>query len=170
MMPIKIKLDEDYYTDEKEIHLLDLFDLQYQERASVTGFYDQYRSVVIASLKKKGDIIIWQDSMILDEDEELSPTFEDFILATVLFLMDARLPGHVKEEYQITGKAKSLMDYRTDILDNVPTFLMRIKNPLPDVPKSDLDPNARYVGLKLTFFHIYLCTVFIIGGLSFLSS
>jgi hypothetical protein len=143
MIPVEIKLDEDYNTKPKETHFLNLFELQYQDRASLTGFYDQYRSVIIASLKKKGDIIVWQNNMILDEDEALSPTFEEIILANVLFLIDARLPGHVKDVYQITDRAKSLMDYRTDILSNVPTFLKGIKNDWHQIPKSDIDPRAR---------------------------
>jgi hypothetical protein len=143
MIPVEIKLDEDYNTKPKEIHFLNLFELQYQDRASFIGFYDQYRSVIIASLKKKGDIIMWQNNVVLDEDEELSPTFEEMILANVLFLIDARLPGHVKDVYQITDRAKSLMDHRTDILSKLPTFLMGIKNDWPPIPKTDADPNAR---------------------------
>ncbi len=86
---------------------------------------------------------MWQNNMVLDEDEELSPTFEEIILANVLFLIDTRLPGHIKDVYQITDRAKSLMDYRTDILSNVPTFLKGIKNDWSQIPKSDIDPSAR---------------------------
>jgi hypothetical protein len=75
MVPIMIKPDEDYNTPLQENHFLDFYDVQYQERADIIGFYDHYRSVIIASLKKKGDIIVWQNNMILDEDEKLSPTF-----------------------------------------------------------------------------------------------
>jgi hypothetical protein len=32
--------------------------------------------------------------MMLEEDEELSPTFEELILANVLGLIDSRLPGY----------------------------------------------------------------------------
>jgi hypothetical protein len=143
MIPVEIKLDEDCNTKPKEIHFLNLYELQYQDRASFIGFYDQYRSVIMASLKKKGDIIMWQNNIVLDEDEELSPTFEEIILANVLFLIDARLPGHIKDVYQISDRAKSLMDYRTDILSNVPTFLKGIKNDWSPIPKSDIDPSAR---------------------------
>ena len=139
MVPIMIKPDEDYNTPLQENHFLDFYDVQYQERADIIGFYDHYRSVIIASLKKKGDIIMWQNNMILDEDEKLSPTFEEIILANVLFLFDARLPGHVKDVYQITDRGQSLMDHRNDILSKVPTFLMGIKNALSPVSKSD-DP------------------------------
>jgi hypothetical protein len=143
MVPVEIKLDEEYETELKEIHFLDLFEVHYQEKASIISFYDQYRNVIIASLKKKGDIIMWQNNMVLDGDEELSPTFEEIILANVLFLIDSRLPGHVKDVYKITGRAKSLMDYRPDILSKVPTFLTEITNTAHVISKRDIDQHAR---------------------------
>jgi hypothetical protein len=64
------------------------------------------------------------NNSVLLIDEQLSPTFEELILAVVLGLIDNRLPGHVKSHYQpLLGKSKSLMDYKTDILAKVPTFL-----------------------------------------------
>ena len=58
------------------------------------GFYNEYRNVIIANLKKRGDEIRWQNEA-LARDEKLSPTFEDLILINVLALIDARLPLHV---------------------------------------------------------------------------
>jgi hypothetical protein len=74
---------------------LNLLGVQYKEGASATDFYNYYRRTVMASLKKKGDVIMWQNGMIMAEDEELSPTFEELILTMVLTLIDARLPGRV---------------------------------------------------------------------------
>jgi hypothetical protein len=71
---------------------------------------------------KKGDIVAWQDNVVLTEDEQISPTFEDMILANVLRLVDTRLPRLVRELYnkQAIGSKISLMDLKKEILDNVP--------------------------------------------------
>ena len=144
MVPIKIKLDEDFDIQKKEAHFFDLFSLQYQQRASVTDFYENFRNLIIASLKKKGDIITWQDNAILMEDEQLSPTFEELILGVVLSLIDTRLPGHVKNEFcQILGKEKSLMDYKMEILTKAPAFLTQMKANLLAIYKSDGCPIVR---------------------------
>ena len=62
------------------------------------GFYNEYRNLIIANLKKRGDEIRWQNER-LARDEKLSPTFEDLILVTVLSLIDARLPLHIHDHY-----------------------------------------------------------------------
>jgi hypothetical protein len=60
--------------------------------------------------------------VVLTEDEQLSPTFEDMILANVLRLIDARLPGLVRDQYNkhAIDKKRSLMDLKKKILGNVP--------------------------------------------------
>ncbi len=59
--------------------------------------------------------------MVLTEDEQLSPTFEDMILANVLSLIDTRLPGVVRDQYNkhAIGRQRSLMDLKKEILGNV---------------------------------------------------
>jgi hypothetical protein len=74
---------------------LHLLSVEYKEGASATDFYNHYRRTVMTSLKKKGDVIMWQNGAIMAEDEQLSPTFEELILTMVLTLIDARLPGRV---------------------------------------------------------------------------
>ncbi len=89
-------VDPDKDTDSQCMGILvfNLFSLKYQpESSSTTGFYNQYRDLVIASLKKKGDIVGGENNIMLEEDEQLSPTFEELILANVLGLIDSRLPG-----------------------------------------------------------------------------
>jgi hypothetical protein len=143
-VPIKIKDDEDYDIHNREILFFNLFSLQYNKEISAEGFYEQYRNVIVANLKKKGDIIVWQNDTILVEDEQLSPTFEELILANVLGLINAGLPAFVlKNYYRLIGKTKSLMDYKADILDKVPTFLNEINGNLPAVLKSDADIPSR---------------------------
>jgi hypothetical protein len=116
---------------QKKSLLANLLDLRYQPEASIQGFYNEYRNVVMACLKKKGDVILWQNNTVLTEDEQLSPTFEELILANVLGLIDVRLLGHVKDKYyNRLGDARSLMDYQADIFSNVPNFLIELENNL----------------------------------------
>jgi hypothetical protein len=108
----------------------------------------------VASLKRKGDTIEWQNDTILAEDEQLSPTFEELIFANVLSLINARLPGHVRNNYyHLIEKTKSLMDHRADILEKVPIFLEEINGSSPVISKIDADLSPRYVFFLKTFLH-----------------
>jgi hypothetical protein len=128
------------------MHLFHLFGLQFKPGESVAIFYDHFRNQVIANLKKKGDIIMWQNNAVLTVDEELSPTFEELILGIVLGLFDIRLPGHVCDSYHDEdGKGKNLMDYKTDILAKVPFFLSVIGLDLPAKSEREEDPLERCV-------------------------
>jgi len=130
--------EQDVNMHDKESNFFDLFDLQYQPDISPVDFYNQYRNLVIANLKKQGDIIIWQNNYVLEADEQLSPTFEDMILANVLYLIDSRLPLSVKNNYHLLiGRKRSLMDYRTDILTQVPSFLIKTEDMLSATLSSD---------------------------------
>jgi len=98
----------------------------------------------MARLKKKGDIITWQDNRVLTEDEELSPTFEELILDNVLGLIDTRLPGHVRNHYFcISEDTKGLMNYRNDILIKVPNFLEDMKIDFPAISRSEKNQLSR---------------------------
>jgi hypothetical protein len=110
MDPLKLEFGEHHNgsQEKKSIHFLDLLDVTYDADATAIGFYDQYRSLVITSLKKKGDIIIWQNNLVLPVDEELTPTFEEMILANVLGLINPLLPALVRDHYiQVINKNKS---------------------------------------------------------------
>jgi hypothetical protein len=158
MNNIKIKVDADDNLRHKEIHFFNLFDIQYQQDTSIIDFYNQYRNFVISKLKKKGDTIMWLDNMVLAEDETISPTFEELIMAVVLGLIDYRLPGHVRDNYfHLLGKAKSLMDYRMDILAEVPTFLRKINGNLQAVSKCEDDPLALRYGNGMSYIKLENC-------------
>jgi hypothetical protein len=101
MDPLKVELGEHHngIRENKSIHFLDLLNITYDADATATGFYYHYRSSVLASLKKKGDIIAWQNNLVLPVDEELTPTFEEMILANVLGLINPLLPALVRDQY-----------------------------------------------------------------------
>jgi hypothetical protein len=114
-------------TQQSRIQFATIFDLKYDKEATTAAdFYRHYRDQVIASLKKKGDVIPWQDNRVLDEDEQLSPTFEELILAHVLGLIDSRLPEHVRDHFM--ESTKSIMQCQLDILVKVPTFIAELEN------------------------------------------
>ena len=131
-------LQKDLKIQEKEGNVLNLFDLHYKFGTSTIEFYNQYRNLVIANLRKKGEIIGWQGSRVMNIDEDLSPTFEDLILANVLSIIDERLPNLVRENYhKLNTRTKSLMDYKADIFLCLPTLLMKTEEDLPSVLSSD---------------------------------
>jgi hypothetical protein len=134
-----IKVDEDQQ-QQKEIDFFHLWDLKYRPEISAESFYNEYRSLVMACLRKKGDVVMWQDSVVLTEDEQLSPTFEDFILANVLFLIDSRLPGLVRDHYRhLVGKKKSIMDFRKEILFSLPALFVEKEEKLPALSERQLE-------------------------------
>jgi hypothetical protein len=146
MEVIKIKVDEDNNFQQKELHFFHLYEHHYQHNVSIMDFYNQYRNLVIANLKKKGDTIICDKTIVLAEDEALSPTFEELIFAVVLGLIDIRLPGHVRDTYyHLVGKTKSILDFKGDIFDKVPSLLMEIKGHPPAMHKDESDSLDRYV-------------------------
>jgi hypothetical protein len=140
MVPGTFKLEPGCDIQKEDIHFYDLLNSLYQQRTSPVGFYKQFRNTVIASLKKKGDIITWQNDTVLMEDEQLSPTFEELILFTVLQLTDPSLPGKVWNKYRhLLGSTRSLMDYRDNILAEVTSVDLS----QPTGTKNE-DPLARY--------------------------
>jgi hypothetical protein len=145
-MLIKAKLPKERPNTPKGINFLDLFDLKNQQADNPVGFYTRYRNLVLSCLKKQGDSVKWQNSMVLTEDEELSPTFEDMILGSFLSLVDKRLPGHVRDHYgHLVGDEESIMDHKADILNKVPAFLMEIESSIPEVSRNGGDQLGRYL-------------------------
>jgi hypothetical protein len=136
-------MNENFDIARKKVRV-NLSDLQFCPDESAFTFYDQYRNLVIGSLKKKGDTITWQNNRVLAKDEELSPSFEELILDNVLGLIDTRLPGYVRSHYiGLTEVSNSLMDYKNEILKKVPTFLEEMKTVFPAILRSEKDKLAR---------------------------
>ena len=148
IVPVKFDPDKDTESQCMGILMFNLFLFKYQpESSSTTDFYNQYRDLVVASLKKKGDIVGGENNIMLEEDEQLSPTFEELILANVLGLIDSRLPGYLRDHWYSPLRIKSriLMDYKTDILTQVvPTFLAEMESRRDfSLPKDEGSPMAR---------------------------
>jgi hypothetical protein len=151
-MLIKAKLPKERPITPKGINFLNLFDLKNQQADNPAGFYTRYRNLVLTCLKKQGDSVRWQNNMVLTEDEEVSPTFEDMILGSFLSLVDRRLPGHVRDHYgHLFGDGETIMDYKADILNKVPAFLMEIESSIPAISRNGGDQLGRYLVFVLIF-------------------
>jgi hypothetical protein len=144
-MLIKAKLPKKRPITPKGLTFLNFFDLKNQQEDNPVGFYTRYRNLVLTCLKKQGDSVKWKNNMVLTEDEELSPTFEDMILGSFLSLVDRRLPGHVRDHYRHHhfGDEESIMDHKADILNKVPAFLMEIESSIPGVSRNGGDQLGR---------------------------
>ena len=93
---------------------------------SAISVYNSYRAKILENLKPSGTYIKWKQQT-LSSDESLSPTFEDHILLTVLQIIDTRLPAKVREVYGPRMEdSKLLMDFKMDILTNVPKLIQDI--------------------------------------------
>ncbi len=166
-MLVKAKLPKERPITPKGINFLDLFDLKNQQADNPVGFYTRYRNLVLTCLKKQGDSVKWQNNMVLTEDEELSPTFEDMILGSFLSLVDRRLPGHVRDHYMYNhhhfGDEETIMDYKADILNKVPSFLMEIETSIPAKSKNGGEQLGRYLSfcnnVLFSFFLKSLCHI-----------
>ena len=127
---IYTRLRQDLNIQQKGIHFMNIIDMKFDitEQTTPIGFYNNYRSLIMGNLGKKGDKILWQDST-LAQDEKLSPSHEDLILLNVLFLLHPRLPAFIKEHYSDKiGNQKRLMDYKTEILNKAKMYIEEIQS------------------------------------------
>ncbi len=140
------RLRQDLNIEQKGIHFMNIIDMKFDitEQTTPIGFYNNYRSLIMGNLGKKGETIKWQDST-LAQDEKLTPSHEDLILLNVLFLLHPRLPAFVKENYSDKiGNNKRLMDYKTDILNKAKTYIEEIQS--TETQANFIETNTAEVG------------------------
>ena len=87
-------------------------------------FYKQYRASFLDNLQKHGDVVKYKNDLILEEDEKLSPSFENAIILWTLEKIDPRLPQKVKRDYghQMSGDY-TLKDIQPVIFENIATMI-----------------------------------------------
>ena len=67
----------------------------------------------------------------LTQDKKMSPMLEDLVLLNVIHEIDSRLPSFVKSHYNHKMRRdERLMDFKSDILVNIPTFLEQLDSTL----------------------------------------
>ena len=155
---IYTRLRQDYDIMQQGIHFLNLLDVKWDITASTTptGLYNNYRSLIMGSLGKKGDKISWQNKE-LKQDENLSPTFEDLILLNVLQILHPRLPAFVKDQYaHKIGETRRIMDYKVEILTKAKQYIEEIEsqesqptiNNYVEVGEQSEEPDCNYINTR----------------------
>ena len=87
-----------YQHQHKGKEFLNIVDIKWNPpHTTPMGIHNTYRAKVLENLKPAGTILHWKKDETLTKAESISPTFEDFILLTVLSMIDIRLPEKVKE-------------------------------------------------------------------------
>ena len=122
-------IKSDYDIQAKGIHFFHITEVKYDhEKTTPIAFYNKYRTIVVNNLAKARDVIKYKNNEILDRDEKMTPMLEDIVLLNVISEIDARLPTFVKNHYNHKMMpADRLMDFKTDILINIPSFLSDIE-------------------------------------------
>ena len=140
------KIREDFDIQLQGIHFMNILDLSFDitGQTSPTGFYNQYRSMIIGNLAKKDTKIEWKNEK-LQEDEKLTPSHEDLIFLNVLMIIHPKLPNYVRENYaHQMGEGKRIMDFKTEILSKCKNYIQEISgNPISTT--EDLDPQCSYM-------------------------
>ena len=121
-------LRQDYDIMKKGIHFFNILDVKYDgDQMTPVTFYNQYRTAISNNLGKSCDVIKYKDNLELNEDEKMTPMLEDLLLLNVIREIDPRLPTFVKTHYNHKMKRdERLMDFKSDILVNIPTFLEQL--------------------------------------------
>ena len=109
---------------------LNIVDIKYDpDTMSASSIYNAYRAKIMENLKPKNTVVKWKNHVQLKANESLTPTFEDHILLSVIQLIDPRLPSKVREIYgPRMDDEKFLMDFKQDILSNVPKMVEDLEN------------------------------------------
>ena len=141
----------DYDIQTKGIHFLNVIELKYDpDRHTPVAYYNEYRTMIVNNLARAGDTIRYKNNENLDEDEKMSPMIEDLILLNVIREIDPRLPLYVKNHYNHKMRDNErIMDFKSDIMVNISTFLSDIDNSDADKNESCLKaikrmPNRRF--------------------------
>ena len=123
-------LRSDYDIQHKGIHFFNILDVKYDPSSTTpVAFYNQYRTVISNNLAKNGDVIKYKGNEALTQDEKMTPMLEDIILLDVIREIDGRLPAFVKTHYNHKMKRdERLMDFKSDILVNIPAFLEQLES------------------------------------------
>ena len=137
-------LRSDYDIQQKGIHFFNILEVKYvANNTTPVAFYNQYRTVISNNLAKAGDVIKYKDGEELAQDEKMSPMLEDIILLNVIAEIDLRLPTFVKTHYNHKMKKdERLMDFKADILVNIPSFLEQLDVAENNSIKDDPSLNA----------------------------
>ena len=117
-------LKRHYGLETKGANFMNIAEHSFKKGTPYQTYYKQYRASFIDNLRKRGDIIQYKNNLPLDQDEKLSPSFENAIVLWSLEKIDARLPLKVKKNYghQMTGDV-TLKDVQPVIFENIDNMI-----------------------------------------------
>ena len=117
-------LKKHYGLETKGANFMNISEHPFQKGTPYQTYYKQYRASFIDNLRKQGDIVQYKNNLVLNEDEKLSPSFENAIVLWSLEKIDARLPLKVKKNYghQMTGNV-TLKDIQPVVFENIENML-----------------------------------------------
>ena len=126
---MQIISDLSHSKESKNSNILKLGSIECKSSVDYDSFYLRLRSEVSANLKKKGDKVLGGLNDHLQEDEILSPTFEDVIVIWCLEKIDPRLPNKVNQTFghQLAVDV-TLKDIQKDVFKHIPVFLQEISD------------------------------------------
>ena len=116
-------LEKRYNIQSRRVNLLRLADCKYKSGVNYQTYYRELYASICDNLRRKDDNDL--TGAKLKEDEQISPTFKDYIILTALHNIDPRLPDKVKQDYelQLTQKGVYLSDIQTSIFQAIPAML-----------------------------------------------
>ena len=129
-------LRSDYDIQNKGVHFFNILEIKYDPaKHTPVAFYNLYRTIISNNLAKRGDSIKYKNNEVLENDEKFSPMLEDLVLLDAIKEIDTRLPMYVKSFYfHKMKKEERLMDFKTDILLNIPRFVEQLESKEEDDP------------------------------------
>ena len=122
-------LEQHYNLEKKGAHFLKVSELQYKADSNHQTFYREFRSAIFDNLKKRGHTVHYLNDKNLEQDETMSPTFEETIVLWCLEKIDPRLPMHVNKTFghQMTGST-TLKDLQIQIFQRIPGMIQELND------------------------------------------
>ena len=84
---------QQYYNIRKQgAHFFSISSIRFNAGDSYQNFYMELHGALEDSLRPRGAVLLYKNDEVLEADEEMSPTLENFIILTWLERIDPRLP------------------------------------------------------------------------------
>ena len=122
-------LQQHYNILPKGANFLKISEQTYKSSMVPQVFYKQFRADFLNNLRKKGEKVSHKGVAVLQEDEKLSPSFEDAIVLWSLEKIEPRLPAKVRKDYE------HRLDGNTYLIDLQPSIFQAIPSMLADLDR-----------------------------------
>ena len=119
---------QQYYNIRKQgAHFFSINSIRYTAGDSYQNFYMELHGALEDSLRPQGATLLYKNNEVLEDDEEMSPTLENFVVLTWLERIDPRLPDKTAATFghQIVGNT-SLRDLQPEICARIPAMIQEL--------------------------------------------